>query len=317
MDLCKLALIILLAAFVFYLVVSLCGKKEGFCAGSAVVRNNRSGYYPGVGRSIAGENECGGCPTQQKCANNSYIKRYGCPNYVIEGMDSPEKVAQYVAKKTLANLKRHQNPCSNPDNKWPAGNPMAIARGGSADGRFAITGEQLQEYQANVERDFPATENFNETENFGTEDSSDNFYESFEEQGNDKESFQNSDLTAEVAPCGSEGACGLPETMFNDKCGDPNTYVYDRQIAVVAKSRTYGQGNYLLGDLPICPAVFKDQYGVQVFNSSARPSSDLNAGALRFIGGSEVNLTNVSGDILAYRQGGTGSNVGVQYAMAG
>ena len=106
--------------------------------------------------------------------------------------------------------------------------------------------------------------------------------------------------------------------MCNDKCGDPNSYVYDRQIAVVAKSRTYGQGNYLLGDLPICPAVFKDQYGVSVWQSSARPSSDLNAGAMRFLQSQEVNLTNISGDVHATRQcGSPSSNVAIQYNLAG
>jgi len=318
MDVCKVAAILLLSALVFYLVISLCcGKnpassKEGFCGGggATVVRNNRSGYYPAVGRSIAGQVDCGSGVADPR-NSPSYLKQYGCPNYVIEGMDSPEKVASFIANKALQNQLKYMNPCTNPDNHYPAGNPMAIARGGSCDGRLAMTGAQLQQYADNVERDFGC--NGDEDSGVGVE----NFYEAFDE--NEKESFglQNQDLTAPVAPCTTD-TCGLPETMFNDKCGDPNTYVYDRQISVNAKSRTYGLGNYLLGDLPICPAVFKDQYGHNIFTPAARPSADLNAGSLRFIGPTEVNLTNLNGDVQAYRQcGAPSNNVSVQYSLAG
>lgn len=312
MDLCKLALFLLLAAFVFYLVVSLCCGKEKFCPGSTVVRNNRSGYYPGVGRSIPGQSDCA-APPQQKDGYGSYVKRYGCPNYVIEGMDSPEKVAQFVAKKALENELKYRNPCTHPDNKYPAGNPMARAQGGSNDGRMAITGRQMLEYEDSLD----AQHELQDIENLAQ---GQNFYEGFEDMpsrgGNDKEGYANDDLTAPVAPCTTD-ACGLPETMFNDKCGDPNTYVYDRQISVASRSRTYGQGNYLLGDLPICPAVFRDSYGHQVFTPSARPEADLNAGAMRFISGDEVSLVNISGDVQAYRDCGQNSNVGVQYSLAG
>lgn len=298
MDLCSIALVLLLAAFVFYLIISLCCKKEKFCPGSAVVRNNRSGYYPGAGRSVLGQSDC---PERGSGVNSSYRKQYAHPNYVIEGMDTPQQVAQFVANKTLKNLMRQRSPCANPDNKFPAGNPMAIARGGSNDGRMSITGEQLQKLESSL----------NELDKENVQ----NFYENFEENENtDKENF-NEELTEEVAPCG-EDSCGLPETMFNEKCADPNTYVYDRQISVVAKSRSYGLGNYLLGDLPICPAVFKDQYGHNIMTPSARPSADLNAGALRFLSGTEVNITNLSGDVQAYRSGDQ-SNVAVQYSLAG
>lgn len=304
MELCSLALVLLLAAFVFYIVVSLCCGKEKFCPGSVVVRNNRSGYYPGVGRSINGQSECerrGGSRV-----NTSYVKRYGHPEYVIEGMDTPQEVAQFVADKALKNLMKYNSPCANPDNHYPPGNPLAMAMGGSNDGRMSMSGEQIR----NMDR---ALYELDE-QNRRRMNSRENFYENFEEEENVKENF-NDNYQEQVAPCKTD-SCGLPETMFNDKCGDPNTYVYDRQISVVSKSRTYGQGNYLLGDLPICPAVFKDQYGSNIFTPSARPSADLNAGALRFMSGTEVNLTNLSGDVQAYRNGDQ-SNVAVQYSLAG
>lgn len=344
MDLCKIALFLLLAAFVFYLVVSLCCGKEGFCSGGGcVVRSTKSGYYPGAGRQLSGHSDC---PIESFKESTSFIKQYGCPNYVIDGMDSPETVANFVAKKALEHQYKIRNPCTNPDNLYPAGNPMALAQGGSPDGRFAMTGEQLENYNilnaprvANAKAEAVSSGYYKTDYDGSTQHQKEcvrrqqklnkekdlkkgivNFYEGFEtdgnDSGNDKEGFGNEDLTAPVAPC-TKDSCGLPLTMFNDKCGDPNTYVYDRQIAVTAKSRTYGLGNYLLGDLPICPAVFRDSYGSQVFTPSARPSSDLNAGALRFLQNQEVNIVNTNGDIAAYRDCGSQSNVSVQYSLAG
>lgn len=353
MNLCNLALIVLIAALVFYLFTACCtGKSESFCPGNCVVKNMNSGCLPGVGRSDCPDN----CP-KPKYLNPNYVGKQYEQKYYIEGMDSREKIANYVAGKAIQNrtggqcgknfgydandiegfkegmnaaaskckplvtpdqakfakavakaaLQKVQT-CEAKDNMGPAGFPMGCTNDGSGQ----WTGKKINDMKANYAKKGTMIK---KKEGF---EPSDSLYDEFDadEQPDKKDKEQ---FSIEVDPRVEEtNACGLPLCMSSDRCADPNTYVYDRQISVVSRSRTYGQGNYLLGDLPICPADTRDSYGHDWFRPSARPSADLNAGALRFMAPDSVNITNITGDINAYRSDGCGtSNVGVQYTLAG
>lgn len=295
MNLCRVALFILIGAFVFFLITALCCNKEGYCK----VNSYADRYKSGVGTLVSGVAEC---PTR-KCNSQPSLEKQYSQKYYINGMDTPEQVAEYVKNKAMDQYFKMKNICTNPDTKYPVGNPMAMYGGGSGTGAFAIDGTQLR--------------NLNNMYT-GLNNNGNNFYEGFdtEENINNKEGFQQTP-TMET-PCGTD-ACGLPETMCNDKCGDPNTYVYDRMIAVVAKTRNYNQGDPIRGDLPICPAAPVDCYGHDWFRPSARPESDLRAGALRFMGNEGISLVNTNSDVNAVRDNclNQSSNVSIQYSLAG
>jgi hypothetical protein len=61
---------------------------------------------------------------------------------------------------------------------------------------------------------------------------------------------------------------------------------YDRFIFSNAKSRQYGQGDWIRGDLPIAPVPPNSDPASNVwFRPAARPATDLNQGALNVLGG--------------------------------
>lgn len=290
-------------------------KKEGFCAGTCVVRNQNSGCLEGAGRSDCPNT----CPRKTYAPTGGVSSQYE-QKYFIEGMDDRKTIANHIANKSIENMSSdkhafltrvvdHSNKYYDQrvaaDNKGPAGFPF----GSSPTGSNATTGDELRQIR-----------NCMATNGRIVDHSRENFtapvdlYDEFNEEPTnaDKEDF-----TTDVSDCkNTTSSCGLPLSMSADRCADPNTYVYDRQIAVTSRSRTYGLGNYLMGDLPICPSAPTDSYGHDWFRPSARPSADLNAGALRFMTSDGASITNLTGDINVYRDDCNQSNVAVQYTLA-
>lgn len=89
------------------------------------------------------------------------------------------------------------------------------------------------------------------------------------------------------------------ETVNSD--GDiENVRVIDRYIYSNFKSRQYGQGDFIRGDLPIVPC------NRGWFTVSARPSIDLNPGAMAVMGGIGNETTKATWALQSKYAGGTG-----------
>lgn len=83
-----------------------------------------------------------------------------------------------------------------------------------------------------------------------------------------------------LADMGMIKARNQPNMSVETECGPASVTVYDRLIFANQKSRLYGQGDPIRGDIG-CIVPIKDQW----FRPSVRPNIDLRAGALSIMGG--------------------------------
>jgi len=83
-----------------------------------------------------------------------------------------------------------------------------------------------------------------------------------------------------------------------------NPVVYDRLVFANQKSRLYGRGDPIRGDLPITPMCG------QWFNVSAVPQQDLNPGAMAVMGGTMNQTANELYDLVHQYTGGYDDTVG-------
>ena len=83
-----------------------------------------------------------------------------------------------------------------------------------------------------------------------------------------------------LADMGMIKARNQPNMSVETECGPAAVTVYDRLIFANQKSRLYGQGDPIRGDIG-CIVPIKDQW----FRPSVRPNIDLRAGALSIMGG--------------------------------
>lgn len=83
-----------------------------------------------------------------------------------------------------------------------------------------------------------------------------------------------------LADMGMIKARNQPAMSVDTECGPAAVTVYDRLIFANQKSRLYGQGDPIRGDIG-CIVPIKDQW----FRPSVRPNIDLRAGALSVMGG--------------------------------
>jgi len=88
--------------------------------------------------------------------------------------------------------------------------------------------------------------------------------------------------------CAKEFITELPvQTMSASNAGSEVPLVMDRFIVANLKSRNYGNGDYIRGDLAISPILPQsDPYSAVMFRPSVQPSIDLNSGAMSVLGGS-------------------------------
>jgi hypothetical protein len=138
------------------------------------------------------------------------------------------------------------------------------------------------------------------------------------EKPNIREDFQSSsnkeyaDMYNKLAEQGAEVASKLPiQPMSSSTASDqePIFYNSDRYIFALQKSRLYGLADPIRGDLPIIPCLpNSNPYSDVWFKPSARPSIQLNAGALGIIGGN-FNVTNQQLQELKARDTGGSWNI--------
>jgi hypothetical protein len=85
-----------------------------------------------------------------------------------------------------------------------------------------------------------------------------------------------------LADMGMIKARNQPNMTVDTECGPASVTVYDRLVFANQKSRLYGQGDPIRGDIG-CIVPIKDAW----FRPSVRPNVDLRAGALSIMGGIE------------------------------
>ena len=124
---------------------------------------------------------------------------------------------------------------------------------------------------------------------------------------------QYAEMYDKLAEQGAEVASKLPiqpmsaTTSTADQ--EPIFYNSDRYIFALQKSRLYGLADPIRGDLPIIPCLpNSNPYSDVWFKPSARPSVQLNAGALGIIGGN-FNVTNQQLAELKARDSGGSWNI--------
>lgn len=83
-----------------------------------------------------------------------------------------------------------------------------------------------------------------------------------------------------MADMGMIKARNQPNIQVDTECGPASVTVYDRLVFANQKSRLYGQGDPIRGDIG-CIVPIKDAW----FRPSVRPNIDLRAGALSVMGG--------------------------------
>jgi hypothetical protein len=83
-----------------------------------------------------------------------------------------------------------------------------------------------------------------------------------------------------LADMGMIKARNQPNMSVDTECGPASVTVYDRLVFANQKSRLYGQGDPIRGDIG-CIVPIKDAW----FRPSVRPNIDLRAGALSIMGG--------------------------------
>ena len=109
---------------------------------------------------------------------------------------------------------------------------------------------------------------------------------------------------------GSEILSKLPVTPMNQASGNEKPDIYyntDRYLFALQKSRLYGLGDFIRGDIPVVPCnPSRNPYSNTWFRPSVTPRYDLNAGAMGVIGG----VGNVSNqqtlELMARSVGGAG-----------
>lgn len=313
MRTCDIVFGLLVLGLLVFLACTMNKKKEGFCASTCGVPVKGNTHIPGVGRS-----DGHGCGKACRCSSKATVgKQYAQPDYRIDGMDSTESIKKYVAKKAEQREKAIRCPWTNPDNLYGPNDPKAMAMGGTPDGHLRMSGTQVMDYAYSDKVMQPCDKDpaYNATSCGNTE-----FFSLVDgDEAPKRENFQPKNDTGSMCDPNSMASAGgvcLPDSMCFDKCGDPNTYVYERAISVNQKSKLRDAGaNMLMGDLPICPACPTDAYGHEWFRPGCTGPSSTVAGAMRFMMPTNIGVTNIDGDIYATRDCNEPSNLDVQYSV--
>jgi len=100
---------------------------------------------------------------------------------------------------------------------------------------------------------------------------------------------QEDEMQQRLIDQGTDIQSKLPVTPMNYATGNEKPDVYyntDRFIFSLQKSRLYGQGDFIRGDIPVIPCnPNRNPYSQTWFRPSVTPRYDLNAGAMGVIGG--------------------------------
>lgn len=127
-------------------------------------------------------------------------------------------------------------------------------------------------------------------------------------------------MNKQLTDMGSEAHNQLPIQPMNggSPSEEPIYYNADRYVFALQKSRLYGRGDFIRGDIPIIPILPNpDKHSGHWFRPSVNLRHDLNAGALSVIGGLNNITVQQLQELMGRDAGGAGKiNNGVEVQIA-